>query len=86
MSESKKILKKQESGFIKSIILILGALIVLKYIYSIDVVGFLTTGKFKIFLDTFYKFGYEAWIKYREVVIEISKKIIYLVKILISKI
>lgn len=42
---------KGERGFISMVILILIALVLLKYAYNIDVIGFLTTGKFKLWLD-----------------------------------
>lgn len=41
----------KNKGFIRTVILIVAALVLIKYIYDIDVVGFLTEGKFREFLD-----------------------------------
>ena len=45
--------------------IIVGALVVLKYAYDIDVVEFLTTGNFRKVLDKFYNLGSAGWEKYR---------------------
>lgn len=58
-------------GFIKMIIIILGALVLLKYVYKIDVIGFLTQGKFKELLDQFYSLASQGWEKYSEVIIKV---------------
>ena len=55
----KKILNKRGSGFIQIALLIVIALVILKYVYDIDVVGFLTTGKPKEWLDWLF----ELWSK-----------------------
>ena len=60
-----------DGGFIKMIIIIVGALVLLKYVYKIDVVGFLTQGRFKELLDQFYSLGSKGWEKYSEVVIKV---------------
>jgi hypothetical protein len=52
---------KNKKGFIKTVIIIVVALVLLKYIYNIDVVGFLTQGRFKELLDQFYGLGVKGW-------------------------
>lgn len=77
--------KNPQKGFLKMTVIIVGALVILKYAYNLDVVGFLTTGKFRAFLDYFYKLGSEGWIEYRGVLINVFDKIIYLIKTLLAK-
>jgi len=68
------------------ILIILVALVLLKYIYDIDVVGFLTQGKFKDLLDQFYGLGAKGWDKYSEIIIKVWNYIFEFVKNLIAKI
>lgn len=58
-------------GFIKIIIIIVGALVLIKYIYNIDVIGFLTTGKFKEWLDKLYNIATLGWEKYSVIIIKV---------------
>lgn len=73
-------------GFVTMILIILVALVLLKYIYDIDVVGFLTQGKFKDLLDQFYGLGAKGWDKYSEILIKVWNYIFEFVKNLIAKI
>ncbi len=73
-------------GFVTMILIILVALVLLKYIYDIDVVGFLTQGKFKDLLDQFYGLGAKGWDKYSEIIIKVWNYIFEFVKNLIAKI
>jgi len=77
---------KTSGGFISSILLILGALVLLKYVYNIDVVGFLTTGKFRDWLDKLYKISSVGWQKYDTTIIKIWNYLIALIKSLVAKI
>jgi hypothetical protein len=52
---------QKRRGFIQLILLVVGALVLLKYVYNIDVVGFLTQGRPKELLDQFYGFGVKGW-------------------------
>jgi hypothetical protein len=76
-----------QSGFIKMILIVIAALVLLKYIYDIDVVGYLTTGKFKDWLDKLYKMANQGWDGYKDAFlkawdyfINISKKFLADVK------
>lgn len=71
---------KKGGGFIKATLMLLGALVLLKYTFNIDVVEFLTTGKFRSFLDWFYELGQTGWIKYREILVKVWGSIINLIK------
>lgn len=73
-------------GFVTMILIILVALVLLKYIYDIDVVCFLTQGKFKDLLDQFYGLGAKGWDKYSEIIIKVWNYIFEFVKNLIAKI
>lgn len=76
-----KLFKRNEaSGFIQIIILIIAALVLLKYIYDIDIVGFLTEGRFKEILDRIYEFGSNGWAKYSGAVLKIWNYIIEFLK------
>ena len=81
----KGILKSNKGGFIQITLIIVGVLVILKYAYSIDIVGYLTEGKFKDFLDTIYGLGNRAWGNYNETVREIWNKIKDLVKKFVSE-
>jgi hypothetical protein len=75
-----------QTGFIKIILIVVGSLVLLKYVYSIDVVGFLTQGRFKELLDQFYSLGAKGWQKYDETIIKVWNYIIELVKNLLAKV
>ncbi len=51
-------------GFIKTIILVIVSLVIIKYVYDINVIDIFTTGKFRIWLDNFYNFSSNIWQKY----------------------
>lgn len=72
-------------GFISMIIIIIGALVLLKYIYDVDVIGFLTAGRFKELLDQFYSLGSTGWSKYQDIIIKLWNYIIEFAKNIITK-
>ncbi|HEY4480361.1 MAG TPA: hypothetical protein VJB58_02745 [Candidatus Paceibacterota bacterium] len=78
--------KTSQKGFIRATLIIVGALVVLKYAYDIDVVEFLTTGNFRKILDKFYNLGSAGWEKYRELILKVWDYIWTLAKNTISKI
>jgi len=78
-------MKSRNTGFIKIFLLVIGILVVLKYAYKIDVVGFLTTGNFKIWLDKFYNLALSGWEKYGEVVTKIWNYILNFCKGFLTK-
>jgi len=67
-------------GFISIILIIVGALVLLKYIYDIDVIGFLTQGRFKELLDQFYSLGAKGWEKYSETLVRIWSWLVGFIK------
>lgn len=71
---------KGGGGFIQATLVVLAALVLLKYVYSVDVVGFLTAGRFKELLDQFYELGSRGWIKYRDVIIQVWGSVINFIK------
>jgi hypothetical protein len=77
--------KNNKRGFIKMIIIIVGALVLLKYVCDIDVIGFLTKGRFKELLDQFYSLGAKGWSKYSEAIVKIWSYFIELIKNLMAK-
>jgi hypothetical protein len=60
-----------QAGFIKMILIIIAALVLLKYLYDIDVIGFLTQGRFRDLLDKFYRLGTEGWVRYKDMIIKV---------------
>ena len=66
-----QVLKNKKSGFIKIIIVIIAALVALKYLYDLDVIGFLTQGKFKELWDKFYELSLKGWEKYKDIVVRV---------------
>ena len=62
---------KNNRGFIKIILLVIASLVLLKYVYNIDVVGLLTSGKPKELLDQFYSLGVKGWSKYYGIIIKV---------------
>jgi len=75
-----------EAGFIQVILIVVGALVILKYVYNVDVVGFLTQGRFKELLDQFYSLGAKGWTKYNDVIVKAWNYLFELAKSLIAKI
>ena len=78
--------KNTERGFIKMIIIIVGALVLLRYVYKIDVIGFLTQGRFKELLDQFYNLASQGWQKYNQTIIKLWDYIIEFFKNLLAKV
>lgn len=76
---------KKNGGFIQIILIILGALVVLKYVYDIDIVGYLTEGWFRKVLDKIYGLASQGWEKYRDVIIGTWNFVVGLIKKLIAK-
>jgi hypothetical protein len=76
----------KERGFIHLILVVVGALVLLKYVYDIDVIGFLTQGRFKELLDRFYNLGAEGWSKYSDVIIRVWNYIIEFGKNVVAQI
>lgn len=58
-------------GFIKMIILVVAALVLIKYTFDIDVVGFFTTGKPKLWLDKAYDLATTGWQKYKDFIVAV---------------
>lgn len=78
--------KNQKRGFIRIILVVVGALVLLKYVYDIDVVGFLTAGRFRELLDQFYSLGAKGWEKYSDIIIRVWNWFIGFAKNLLDKI
>jgi hypothetical protein len=76
---------KKDRGFISIVLIVVGALVLLKYVYKIDVVGFLTTGRFKELLDQFYSLGAKGWSKYKDVIISVWNFFFEFVKSILIK-
>ena len=72
----KKFSNDREGGFIKITLIIVAALVLLKYIYDVDVVGFLTQGKFREILDKLYEFATMGWERYKETIIKVWNYIV----------
>ena len=70
-TNSMKIFKNKNSGFIKMTLVIISALVALKYIYDVDVIGFLTQGRFEELLDKFRDLGLKGWEKYKDLIIKV---------------
>ena len=77
--------KNKKSGFITMILIVIIALVLLKYVYEVDVVGFLTQGRFKELLDQFYKLGSEGWQKYSDLIIKVWNYFIEFIKNIVAK-
>lgn len=60
-----------KTGFIKTVLLVIAALVLLKYAYDFDIIYLLSTGKFKIVLDKFYSFGKAGWGSYSEAILKV---------------
>ncbi|OHA86397.1 MAG: hypothetical protein A2726_02675 [Candidatus Zambryskibacteria bacterium RIFCSPHIGHO2_01_FULL_35_32] len=76
---------KKKAGFIQIILIVIIALVLLKYLYDVDVVDFLTKGRFKEFLDQFYSLGSKGWQKYSDTLIKVWKYIFEFVKNIFGK-
>ncbi len=63
-------IKNNGGGFIQAILIVIGALVILKYAYKIDIVGLLTTGSFKMWLDKFYSLALSGWDRYDWLVVK----------------
>lgn len=72
-------------GFVKIILIVIAALVLVKYVYDIDVIGFLTAGKFKELLDQLYRLGARGWQEYSGILIKFLNYSINFVKNLIGK-
>ena len=59
---------KKQNGFVKTVILIIAGLVLLKYLYDVDIVGYLTEGRFREILDKIYAYSSAAWAKYGEMI------------------
>lgn len=81
-----KRITNKNRGFIQATLVVIVALVILRYTYHIDVIEILTTGKFKIWLDKIYNFGSFGWGKYYEIVFKIWNYMIDFAKNLIAKI
>ncbi len=78
-------MKNKKSGFVTMILVIIVALVLLKYLYEVDIVGFLTEGRFKGLLDQFYSLGSKGWEKYSDVLIKLWNYIFDLAKNILGK-
>lgn len=78
--------KRKNGGFIQIMIIVIAALVLLKYVYDVDVIGFLTQGRFKELLDRFYDLGSKGWSKYSETIIKVWNYFIEFAKNIIAKI
>lgn len=70
----------QASGFVKMILLVIGALVLLKYAYKVDVVGILTTGRFKEWLDKLYTLASKGWGEYKDLILKIWNFVVNFLK------
>ncbi len=61
----------KNGGFIKITLIIVAVLVLLKYAYDLDVIDFLTRGKFKELLDKFYELGQKGWSEYKEIILKL---------------
>ena len=75
----------KSGGFIPTILVVVGALVLLKYVYNIDVVGFLTQGRFKEILDQFYSLGAKGLSKYKDVIIGVWNFFFGFIKNILAK-
>ena len=73
-------MKNNKKGFVQTVLLVVGALVLLKYVYKIDVIGFLTAGRFKELLDQFYSLGARGWERYSDVIVKIWNFFVGIVK------
>ena len=55
---------KGQMGFVRTVLLVIASLIFIKYAFDIDVVGSLTTGRAREWLDKIYEVSKLGWQKY----------------------
>ncbi len=67
------------------VVVVVGTLVLLKYIYNIDVIGFLTQGRFRELLDQFYSLGAKGWARYSGAIIRTWGYIFEFVKNILNK-
>ena len=77
--------KPNNRGFISITLIVIGVLITLKYAFNVDIVGFLTSGKFREFLDTAYTWSAKGWNQYSELLVKLAKMLIDLIKNTLDK-
>ncbi len=77
-------MKNNNKGFIKTILAIVGALVLLKYAYDFDIIGLLAEGKFKIVLDKIYEIGLYGWNHFRDILTEGLHYLLDLIKKIFS--
>lgn len=70
----------KSGGFVKMILIVIAGLVLLKYIYDVDVVGFLTQGRFKEILDKIYNWATAGWERYQDTLIAIWNYAVALIK------
>lgn len=75
-----------KAGFIQIVLIVVGALVLLKYVYNIDIVGFLTQGRFRGLLDQIYGLAAKGWQNYSHIIIKLWNYLIDLIKNLAAKI
>jgi len=75
-----------QAGFVQIILIVVASLVLLKYVYNIDVIGFLTQGRPKELLDQFYSLGGKGWAKYNDLIIKVWNYSLEFGKNLIAKI
>jgi hypothetical protein len=77
----------KKAGFVKIVLLVVAALVILKYLYDIDIIGSLTQGRFReLLLDKFYKLAVEGWDKYKDTILRVKDYIIEFAKNILGKI
>jgi hypothetical protein len=76
----------KSGGFIKMILVVVIALVLIKYVFDIDVVGYLTTGKFKDWLDKLYNLASNGWRDYIDVLVKAWNYFIEVIKKFTSQI
>ncbi len=75
----------KENGFVKIILMVVAALVLLKYTFDFDIVGLLSEGKFKIVLDKIYELGTYGWNKYKDVLIKTFEFVFGFIKNLLNR-
>ncbi len=77
--------KPNNKGFISITLIVVGVLITLRYAFNVDVVGFLTSGKFREFLDLAYTWSAKGWNEYSELLVKLAKMSIDFIKNTLDK-
>ncbi len=72
--------QNKNRGFITRVVVIVLALVLLKYIYDFDLIDKLTSGKFRVVLDTAYEWCEKLWTKYKDIIVVTWKYLIGLIK------